>query len=115
METPISVESLLGSAQRYDGQRVSVEGQFIVMFEAAFISAPREALEVTPDRPSIRLEYPGLDDRCFKVISPYAGGPWYYHDPAVVTGRFLATPKPRLVELSEVTICRPEGEYRVTL
>ncbi|TQF18037.1 hypothetical protein FJV41_00380 [Myxococcus llanfairpwllgwyngyllgogerychwyrndrobwllllantysiliogogogochensis] len=115
METPISVEALLAQAQRYDGQPVAVEGQFIAMFSKAFISAPRESLELTPERPRIRLEYPNIEDRCFQVVSAYVGGPWYYNDPAVVRGRFLAGPEPRLVELSELIIRRPDAEHRVAL
>lgn len=36
------------------------------------------------------------------------------NDPTV-TGQFLATPEPRLVQLSEVVIRRPQCEYRVAL
>jgi hypothetical protein len=115
MEKPIPVEELLEKARSYDGQVVSVAGRFIAMPAASVISAPREDLELTPDRPRINLEYPDIEDRCFQVVSPYVGGPWYYNDDAVVTGRFLASPEPRLAELSELVIRRSGGEHRVQL
>ncbi|WP_224367390.1 hypothetical protein [Hyalangium versicolor] len=115
MDKPVSVEELLGKAQACDGQLVTVEGQFVAMFDGSVLCAPRSALEVTPDRPRITLECPELVDRCFQVLSPYVGGPWYYNDPAVVSGRFLAQPEPRLVELSAVVIRRPGTEHRIPL
>lgn len=115
MDKSVSVEELLGNAEKYDGQTLSVEGQLISMFDGSVISAPREALELTPDRPRIKLEYPNLEDCCFQVVSPYIGGPWYYNDPGTVTGRFLAHPEPRMVELSTVVIRRSGMEHRVDL
>ena len=115
MGKAVSVEDVLQNAQSYDGQTLSVEGQFIAMFAGAVISAPRAALELTPDRPRIKLDYDSIEDRCFQVVSPYVGGPWYYNDPATVTGRFVARPEPSLVDLSLLVIDRSGREYRVPL
>ncbi len=115
MGKTISVEELLEKAHAYDGQVLSVEGQFIAMYDGAVICARREALELAPDRPRIKLEYANIEDPCFQVLSPYVGGSWYYHDPAIVSGRFFASPESRLEEISTLIIRRLGRDYRVDL
>lgn len=115
MDRTVSVEELLEKARSYDRQIVSVKGQFIAMYTTSVICAFRDALEVTSDRPQIKLAHPDLADRCFQIVSPYVGGPWYYHDPATVTGRFLADPEPRIVEISTLIIHRSGSNHYVHL
>jgi len=113
MEGTISVEDLLARAQSCDGQQVSVVGQFVAMYDGSVICAPREARAVTPDRPQIKIDCPDLVDRCLQAVPAYAGGPWYYHDPATLSGRFFATPEPRIAELSRLVVHRQEQDYQV--
>jgi hypothetical protein len=109
----LTVEQLIQDAAAHDGEVVSVAGQFIAAYASSLLCGHRDALEVTPDRPRIVLEPPDLVDRCFRVVSPYGGGPWYYHDPATVTGRFLAKPEPRIVEIQSLVIHRRGVDRRV--
>jgi hypothetical protein len=115
MAGTISVEDLLKSAQAYDGQAVSVDGQLIVMYAGSYLCAPSASRALTPDRLQIKLDCPDLAGRCFQVVSPYAGGPWYYHDPAIVNGRFSSEPEPRLTEITSLVIHRGVVDHRVDL
>lgn len=111
----LTIEQLVHDASAHDGEIVSVTGQFIATHNSSLLCGHRDTLDVTPDRPRIVLEPPDLVDRCFRAASPYAGGPWYYHDPATVTGRFLAGPEPRIVEIQTLVIHRDGVDHRVEL
>ena len=114
MEERVSVAEVVRDPARFHGRRLSIEGQFIAMFDGAAICAPSPRLQLTPERPHLPLDHPDVETPCFQFVSPYAGGPYYYNDPAVVTGLFLADP-PRMTDLSTVVIRRGEQEYTVPL
>ncbi|HEU4538175.1 MAG TPA: hypothetical protein VFS00_28835, partial [Polyangiaceae bacterium] len=70
MGNDITVVKLLRDAPAYDGQVLSVEGQFIATFERAMLAAFPASLAMSPDWPKLELVYPGIEDRCFRVVSP---------------------------------------------
>lgn len=115
MQRPISVEELLRNQSAYAGQIVTVRGQLMSMPEGSLLCALAESRALTPERPRVALDYPKLEERCARVLSPLVGGPYYYYDLVTVSGRFAAGPEPRLFELSALVIHRSGGAHSVPL
>lgn len=110
MEELVTVEELLVRRHTYTGKVVSVFGRMMAGFSEITL-VPLAVTSETWDRsPTIRIDSPGLENRCFAVLSPWAGGRFYYQDQAIVTGTFAMGTRPVLSNLSRLTLVR-EGRH----
>src|SRR5688572_17860984 len=80
----ISVCSLTSQLEKFIGERVKVEGYFVLGTGDGYLVESREARDSLEH--SIRLVLADLKKKVLAAIPPYGGGQFYYCHAALVTG-----------------------------
>ncbi len=115
MENIIPVEQVLSNTEAYANKIVTIEGRLM----ASFYDVSMVPLSIDVDTydysEKILIEHLDLSNNCFATISPWVGGRFYYHDKAIITGRFNDDYALVMCNLTNLKIIRGENEYTIAL
>jgi hypothetical protein len=120
--SPIEIEELLRECRTLVGDLVAVRGFLVVPADGAYLVPPADAgsddlASVAAAGRAVVIDQPTLVDNLLRVVPAWVGGPYYYRDDAVIRGtlELSSSGAPTLRSLTELTVLRPEANYRVVL